>query len=679
MENINDLMPLSNDWNNERLMQLKNLFPDLFTNEGKLNIEELKKVVDPASVSETERYEFRWFGKSAAKRNAYTPSNATLVYNEERSVNPTESENLIIEGENLEVLKLLSDSYREQVKCIYIDPPYNTGKDFVYSDNFTEDKKAYWENNEITENGLRIDTNVDTDGRFHSNWLNMMYSRLLLSRTMLKPEGVIFISLDDNEIHHLRKLCDEVFGEENFIECITWNKRVPKNDKGIGNIHEYILVYVKDFSLKHEFTMRKEGLEEIEELILKLKNQNTPIADAECEIKKLYKKRDFDRGITLYNSLSSDYRLWGKINMSWPNANTFGPTYEVMHPITKNPVKIPDRGWRWKIETFNDAAGIIDGEYQNITELHDGSYMCGRIWFSKDEKIQPSSITYFDEVESFLLRSILSSKSDGGIELEKIFEGKSFFSYPKPSSLLQLLFHSFPTAKGDIFLDFFAGSGTTGQAIIQLNKEDGGDRKFILVQIPEATDENSEAFKAGYKKISDITIERNKRVINSLIEDEKKKQPDLFTNGHKDDAIKGLGFKVFKLVKSNFPRVEWAPDVDKTDEENIALLKKYIADKEAQLVTAFNRNELLTEILLKNGFQLNYNTEKQEQFKKNEILLATDGIKETLICLDVVIDADTVEHFKKHTDKKFICLERALDTTKKYNLKHYLGDLFKAF
>lgn len=679
MENINDLMPLSKDWNKERLTQLKNLFPDLFTNEGKLNIDELKKVVDPASVSETERYEFRWFGKSAAKRNAYTPSNATLVLDETRSLNPNESENIIIEGENLEALKLLSESYRDQIKCIYIDPPYNTGKDFVYTDNFTEEKKPYWEQTGVTENGIKIDTNVETDGRFHSNWLNMMYSRLLLSRTMLKPEGVIFISLDDNEIHHLRKLCDEVFGEENFIECITWNKRVPKNDKGIGNIHEYILVYVKDFSLKHEFTMRKEGLEEIEELILKLKNQKAPIADAECEIKKLYKKRDFDRGITLYNSLSSDYRLWGKINMSWPNANTFGPTYEVKHPVTKKPVKIPDRGWRWKIETFNDAAGIVDGEYQNITELHDGSYMCGKIWFSKDEKTQPSSITYFDEVESFLLRSILSSKSDGGIELEKIFEGKSFFSYPKPSSLLQLLFNSFPNKKGDLFLDFFAGSGTTGQAIIQLNIEDGGDRRFILVQIPEATDDKSEAFKAGYKKISDITIERNKRVINSIIEEKKKKQPDLFTNGHRDDAINGLGFKVFKLVKSNFPRVEWAPDVNKTDEENIASLKKYIADKEAQLVTAFNRNELMTEILLKNGFQLNYKAVKQKQFNKNEIILATDGIKETLICLDVAIDAETVEHFKKHTDKKFICLERALDTTKKYNLKHYLGDMFNAF
>jgi adenine-specific DNA-methyltransferase len=679
MENINDYMPLSSDLNKERLETLKKLFPDLFTNEGKLNIDELKKVVDPKSVSETERYEFRWFGKSQAKRNAFTPSNATLVYDETRSLNPTESENLIIEGENLEVLKLLSGSYREKIKCIYIDPPYNTGKDFVYSDNFSQDKKAYWEDAGVIEDGLKIDTNTETDGRFHSNWLNMMYSRLLIARSLLRNDGVIFISIDDNEASHLRKLCDEVFGEENFIECITWNKRVPKNDKGIGNIHEYILIYVKDFTLKHEFTMRKEGLEEIEELILKLKNQKMPIPEAECEIKKLYKKRDFDRGITLYNSLSSDYRLWGKINMSWPNANTFGPTYEVEHPKTKKAVKIPDRGWRWKIETFNDAAGFVDGEYQNITELHDGSFMCGRIWFSKDEKTQPSSITYFDEVESFLLRSILSSKSDGGIELEKIFEGKSFFSYPKPSSLLQLLFNSFPVSNEDIFLDFFGGSGTTGQAVIELNKIDKANRKFILIQLPETTDEKSEAYKAGFKKISDITIERNKRIVEKLIEEKKSQQPDLFTNGHKEDAIKGLGFKVFKLVKSNFPRVEFAPDPEKTEEENIELLKKYISDKEAQLVTAFNRDELMTEILLKKGFNLNYATDKQEQFKKNEIYLATDGEKETLICLDVTIEMETVEYFKKHTDKKFICLERALDTTKKYNLKHYMGDMFNAF
>ena len=236
----------SHDWNNERLEQLKQLMPDLFTNDGQLNINELKKVVDPKNVNETERYEFRWFGKSNAKREAFTPTDATLVYDEKRSVNPAESENLIIEGENLAVLKLLSNSYREQVKCIYIDPPYNTGNDFVYSDKFNQDRKEYWEDAEMIENGLKIDTNIETEGRFHSNWLDMMYSRLLVARQLLREDGVIFISLDDNEIHHLRKLCDEVFGEDNFYSQII----VRANSRGqtynqIAKTHEYILIYTK--------------------------------------------------------------------------------------------------------------------------------------------------------------------------------------------------------------------------------------------------------------------------------------------------------------------------------------------------------------------------------------------------------------------------------------------------
>ena len=680
MESINDYMPLSNDWNKERLQVLKQQFPDWFTSEGHLNIDEVKKAINPDTVNETERYEFRWFGKSQAKRNAFTPSNATLVYDEARSVNPNESENLIIEGENLEVLKLLSGSYREKIKCIYIDPPYNKDKDFVYSDVFSQDKKSYWEESEMLENGVKIDTNSESDGRFHSNWLNMMYSRLLIARQLLKNDGVIFISLDNNEIHHLRKLCDEVFGEENFIECITWNKRIPKNDKGIGNIHEYILIYVKDATLKHEFTMKKEGIDDIEKLRLKLKKNKTSISESENELKKLFKKKDYDRGITLYNSFSNDYRIWGKINMSWPNTDTFGPTYDVIHPKTNKVVKVPDRGWRWKLETFEDASGIEEGKYKNTIELHDGSFMCGRIWFSKDENTQPSSITYLDEVESFLLRSIISTKSDGGIELEKIFDGKSYFSYPKPSSLIQMLLNSIETNDNDIFLDFFAGSGTTGHSVFQINQNFDSNKKFILVQVPEILNEKNIAIKENFKKISDITIERNKRVVEKIIKEKTEKQPVLFAGDKKDEkSLKGLGFKVFKLQKSNFPRVEFAPDPELSDAENLAQLKKYIADKESQLVNAFNKEELMTEILLKNNFSLNYKTEVQPQFKKNEIILAFDDEKETLICLDVSIDFDTVDYFKTNTEQKFICLERALDTTKKYNLKHYLGDKFNAF
>ncbi len=261
--------------------------------------------------------------------------------------------------------------------------------------------------------------------------------------------------------------------------------------------------------------------------------------------------------------------------------------------------------------------------------------------------------------------------------------GKDIFSYPKPSRLLKrivnlALAHNYDKDDENIILDFFGGSGSTGQAVTELN-QDGGNRKYILIQLPEATDEKSEAYKMGFKKISDITIARNKKVIENIITEKEKEQPDLFKDDNKEDAIKGLGFKVFKLVKSNFPRVEFAPDPEKTDIENIELLRKYISDKEGQLVTAFNRDELMTEILLKNGFKLNYTSTKQDEFKKNDIFLATDGEKESLICLDVSIELDTIEIFKKKLDKKFICLERALDTTKKYNLKHYMGDKFHAF
>ncbi|PIV97592.1 MAG: site-specific DNA-methyltransferase, partial [Flavobacteriaceae bacterium CG17_big_fil_post_rev_8_21_14_2_50_31_13] len=282
----------SHDWNKERLLQLKNLMPDLFTNDGQLNINELKKVVDPSLVTETERYEFRWFGKSNAKREAFTPTDATLVYDENRSVNPAESENIIIEGENLAVLKLLSNSYREQVKCIYIDPPYNTGKDFVYSDKFNQDKAAYWEDAEVTENGYKIDSNTETDGRFHSNWLNMMYSRLLIARQLLKEDGVIFISIDDNEVHHLRKLCDEVFGEENFGGQLVWQTATDNNPTQIATEHEYVLCYLKNKESQGFWEIPSEKGKVIEEKYIELKATfNNDVEKIQTELRKWIRKQ----------------------------------------------------------------------------------------------------------------------------------------------------------------------------------------------------------------------------------------------------------------------------------------------------------------------------------------------------------------------------------------------------
>ncbi|MGV8815957.1 MAG: site-specific DNA-methyltransferase [Gelidibacter sp.] len=623
----------SHDWNKERLQQLKQLMPDLFTNEGELNLNELKKVVDPKSVSETERYEFRWFGKSKAKREGFTPTNATLVYDEERSVNPNNSDNLIIEGENLQVLKLLSNSYREQVKCIYIDPPYNTGNDFVYSDNFNQDRKEYWEEAEMTENGFKVDTNSETDGRFHSNWLNMMYSRLLIARQLLREDGVIFISIDDNEVHHLRKLCDEVFGEENFVAEFIWKSRQNKDNRtttGVSIDHEYIICYSKS-------------------------PNNRAIKGSERKIKQYSNPDNDERG------------LWVSANMVGLKPETERPNlhYDLKNPETNIIYQKPMMGWRYNQKTMSE---LIQDKRIIWPESNDG---------------RPRRKVFLDELNEALpgYSSIVGKEvytRNGTKEIENLFESR-IFDFPKPSVLIKNLIAQVAEAN-DIILDFFAGSGPTGQAITKLNQEDGGNRKYILIQLPETTDEKSEAYKAGYKKISDITIERNKRVLDNIIAEKKKETPDLFTKEEtKKEQLKGLGFKVFRLVKSNFPRVEYAPDPEKSDEENVVLLKKYIAEKEAQLVSAFNREELITEILIKNGFRLNYTLEKQEQFKQNEIFLASDGEKQTLICLDVSLAEETVAYFKSHTDQKLIVLERALDTTKKWNLKHYMGDRFNAF
>lgn len=641
MENIKDYMPESPDFNQERLETLKKMFPDLFTSENKLNINELKKIIEPESITETERYEFRWFGKSNAKRNAFTPSNATLVYDEERSVNPTESENLIIEGENLEVLKLLSASYREKIKCIYIDPPYNTGKDFVYSDNFTQDKKAYWEDAGMVEDGMSIDTNLQADGRFHSNWLNMIYPRLILSRQLLTDDGIIFISIDDNEVHHLRKLCDDVFGEDNFIGCIvrTTGQTTGQDSGGLGSSFDYLLVYSKNPN------RILNGLPLTEHDLLRFDNEDEKGKYAYDQMRKTGSNdRRSDRPKLYYSVLN-------------PDGEELLPTgpggYESCWRFEKNTYErlLSEDFIIWKKTTRND---------KEVWWPYVKYYLEGRTK-------RPSPL--WDD---------LDGNKKAARDLRKIFDDEKIFDFPKPVKLIERII-SIASEENDIVLDFFAGSGTTGEAILNLNNLETLNRTFILVQAPEQTEKDCDAFIAGYKKISDITIERNKRVVEKIIEAKKAEQPDLFTKENKEENLKGLGFKVFKLAKSNFPRVDFAPDPEKTDAENVELLKKYIADKEAQLVNAYNREELLTEILLKKGFNLNYTTEPQAQFTKNEILLAQDGYKETLICLDVTIADETVEYFKTHTSQKFICLERALDTTKKYNLKHYLGDLVDVF
>lgn len=634
----------------DQLQKLKQLFPEAFTEGLKVDWEKLRLTLGEAIDTGKERYGMNWPGKSECFKTIQQPSIATLIPARAESVDFDITQNLFIEGDNLEVLKLLQKSYLGKIGIIYFDPPYNTGSDFIYPDNYSENLDTYLAyTGQIDSEGKKFSTNTETDGRFHSKWLNMMYPRLFLAKNLLREDGVVFISIDNNEVNNLKSLCNEIFGEENFVECISWNKRVPKNDKGIGNIHEFVLIYVKDKSLPHEFIMQKDGLEEIDELVTSLKKKKIPLPEAEKEVKKLFKKKGYDRGITLYNSLNDEYRLWGKINLSWPNADTFGPRYTVKHPKTGKPVKIPERGWRWKEDTFNTTAKIVNGVYTEVKELHDGSFLCGRIWFDNSEKTQPSSVTFLDNVNTFLLRSILSLKSDGGIEVENLFEGKSYFSYPKPTSLIKTLIGSINNGKPEIVLDFFAGSATTAHSVFDLNREDNINRKFICVQIPEPLDKLSEAYKAGYKTIADLSIERIKRVIKNINAEIVKSKADMFPVKNTNDKL-DLGFKIFKLSQSNFKI--WDATLEKSPEVIQAKLFEHIN----HISPEAKQEAILYELLLKSGFEL---TTPIEKLTLGGLIVFSIAEGQLLICLEKALTHDCLKAMAELQPTRVICLDEA--------------------
>lgn len=627
------------------LNQLKAIIPGAFS-EGKLNVEHLETLLGKEKIASKERYELTWAGKANAYKVLQRQTTETLNPVKEDSINWDETENVFIEGENLAVLKVLQKSYYGKIKMIYIDPPYNTGSDsFIYPDRFSETKEEYAKRAGVSdEEGYMMKDgmfrkNSKENGHYHSNWLNMMLPRLHLARNLLTEDGVIFVSIGKDEISNLKQLLDQIFGEENFIEQIIWNKRIPKNDKGIGSIHEYVLLYSRQKANELEFHMLKDGLDEIYDLTKSLKKKKVPLPKAEKDIKLLYKKKKYDRGITLYNSLDEKYKLWGKINMSWPNADTFGPRYEVLHPITEKAVKIPDRGWRWKWDTFKQAAGLDDnGVYKEVKKLHDGSYMCNRIWFANDENIQPSSITYLEEVENFLLRSILSMKSDGGIEVEDLFGGKSYFSYPKPTSLLRTLVGSLSRDKNFTILDFFSGSGTLAHAVLDLNEEDNGNRKFICVQLPEKTDEDTEAYKAGYHTISAIAEARIKKVIEKIEAERNGKLPL--------DDQQVLGFRKFVLEDSNFKI--WRSDLT-TVEDLTKQMQLFVDPKREGTLT----ENVLWELLIKNGKLL---TESLQEHEVSHGTIWTTEDRSLAFVLDVWNESVT-QKILELVPKKVIALD----------------------
>ncbi|MEM4554674.1 MAG: site-specific DNA-methyltransferase [Candidatus Anstonellaceae archaeon] len=611
----------------QRKEELKKIIPEAFT-EGKLDVDKLRQALGDFVENSGERYFFSWAGKSNSIKLRDKSSKATLKPSREESVAFDETNNIFIEGENLEVLKILQKAYQGKVKMIYIDPPYNTGKDFIYKDDFADPLKNYLiQTGQLNEKGEKTSTNTETCGRYHSNWLSMMYPRLSLARNLLSEDGVIFVSIDDNEVHNLRLIMNEIFGEENFVEnfIIRSNPRGNQAKKHTASEHEYIVCYARDkeklaplgFSKEEsEFDKKDENGEVYREIGLRKRGAGARREDAPNQFFPIYYNPD-TKDISLERTSKNDVEILPKLSNG------------------------QDGRWRWSKKKVieNKKKLIVRLVRRNGTEVYDV--------FEKD---------FFSEGKSSKIKSIFYEKTfnyeNATEEVRKLFDDKKIFDYPKPVYTIRHLCKSL-RIKDPIILDFFAGSGTTAQAVLEQNAEDGGNRKFILVQLPEPTPEDSEARKAGYKTIADICKERIRRVIKKLKDEGKQKT--LEENGKLD-----LGFKVFKLSKSNC--FVW--DEEETNDPNT--LAKHI-EESAKGASNAEPEALLYEVMLREGFALDSEVSKIKH-GKNEFYQVNDGTHKLFACFDAKIDDEAVKKLALEKDDKLVLLDSALSDTQKVNL-----------
>ncbi|WP_275213030.1 site-specific DNA-methyltransferase [Citrobacter freundii] len=479
----------------DNITKLKSLFPEAF-NENGIDFDVLKQLLGENVDEKEERYDLNWHGKRQARQLALTPSRGTLRPCKDESVDWHNTKNLMIEGDNLEVLKLLQKSYAGKVKLIYIDPPYNTGKDFVYPDNFQDNMKNYLEITGQTEDGARLSTNTETSGRYHTDWLNMIYPRLKLARNLLKEDGVIFISIDDTEVDNLKKVCSEIFGEENFVANIVWQKKYsPQNDATyFSDMHDHILVYAKQ---------RKTSKNDSN-------GWNIDFLPRSDEQNAAYKNPDNDpRGV--WKSVDLSVKTYSKAN-----------DYSITTPSGRIVTPPASRCWQVSEKRFVELCKE------------------NKIWFGENGNNVPSIKRFLTEVQDGVVPTTWWSYKECGHnqeakqELKKLMEGESvFFDTPKPLRLLDRILHLATTNDKDcIILDFFAGSGTTAHATLNKNIADSGSRRYIAVQLPEKIDDEK------YYTISELTKERLRRAGKKVREDNPEWKGD-------------VGFRVFKLDTSN--------------------------------------------------------------------------------------------------------------------------------
>ena len=566
MENkeINRLDMKSSDIVSSNIEKIGNLFPSV-VKEGKIDFNALKQELSKDLIDENkEKYQVTWYGKKESIVNANSTSFSTLrpIINE--SVKFDSSKNIYIEGDNLEVLKVLQESYLNKIKCIYIDPPYNTGNDFIYNDDFSKSSlDDLFDAGEIDEYGNRLITNNKSNSRFHSDWLSMMYSRIKLARNLLTNDGAIFISIDDNEIENLRKICDEIFGEANFIAQFIWKKKQGGgNDSSFVVVeHEYILCFCKNYN---SFSLNMD--------------KNYQLSDS------LYPFKDEkgEYGLITLDKASIQFSQSLVFDIKGPDGKIYTPRI----------VKGKQACWRW-------SKNKVEKQYDELVFKNDKVYT---------KYYRPNGVT----PKSLLIDAIYGRTESGNDDIKALFDINPF-SYPKPVLLIKH-FISIASNDNDIILDFFSGSGTTGQAVMQLNAEENTNRKFILVQLPEECPEKSDGYKAGYKTICEIGEERIRRAAKKIKEE---------TNADID-----YGFRVYKLDSSNMKDIYYEPS--KLNQAQLNMFESNIKeDRTAE--------DLLTQVILDLGLTLDLRIEEKNILNNKVYYVAENSL---VACFDNQINID---------------------------------------
>jgi adenine-specific DNA-methyltransferase len=597
---------MSADPTADRLAALRKLFPECWA-DGAVDFDKLRAALGDAVAAGPERFTFSWNGRADAAALLRTPSRATLVPKPDQSVNWDATRNLFVEGDNLEVLKLLYKGYAGRVKLIYIDPPYNTGQDFVYPDDFADPLAVYLKlTGQADDAGKLLTGNPETSGRYHSAWLSMMYPRLFLARQFLRDDGVICVSIDDHEVHHLRLLMNEVFGEENFVAAIAWQKEdAPSSDaKGLSVTHEYILLFQKSEEFKRNLLPRTEE---------QLGNYKNPDNDP--------------RGV------------WIRTNIvRWEVRKD--RVFELVNPKGRTVTPPPGTSWRFDRPTFEN--------YEKDNKVWWGSDGDGDLPFLKRfltevaEGVVPTSWWEYE---------FAGSNRNATVEVRKLFEREIPFDTPKPTRLIsRLLQITTSPASQDLVLDFFAGSCTAAHAVLELNREDGGDRRFVMVQLPEPT-ENKQ-----YPTIAEIGKERIRRVIRELAG-----EPGNLTR----EAAEDLGFKVFALGESHFE--PWAGVPDRDPAKYADTMEMFLDP----LKPGADPVAVVWELAVKEGYGLN-TTVVPAAVGANTVYTVTDGEKSPpqtfRACLDERLAPDIARQLGLSPTDLFVCRDAALDDTLAANL-----------